>query len=232
MKILQIYSGGMDSTALLYAFKKQGHIIETIWFDYGQKHKKEQLHAIQICKNLEIPFNKVDLTSLNAFLSNSSLSGDNEVPNAHYEDQEAISTIVPNRNMIMLSIASAKAINDKMDAIAFGCHYGDRVVYPDCRLEFTQALQTAISLADRHMIKLLTPFIDISKAEIVKLGNELNVPWQDTWTCYKGEELHCGQCPTCIERREAFYLVKINDPTIYQSNAPTTEELIKNKWRP
>ena len=79
MKILQIYSGGMDSTALLYAFKKQGHIIETIWFDYGQKHKKEQLHAIQICKNLEIPFNKVDLTSLNAFLSNSSLSGDNEV---------------------------------------------------------------------------------------------------------------------------------------------------------
>ena len=232
MKILQIYSGGMDSTALLYAFIEQGHTIETIWFDYGQKHKKESLYGKKICDKLKIPFNTVNLTELNSFLSNSSLSGDMEIPNSHYEDSSAISTIVPNRNMMMLSIATAKAINDKMDAIAFGCHYGDRKVYPDCRLEFTQALQTAISLADRHMVKLLTPVIDISKAEIVTLGQKLNVPWQETWTCYKGKEKHCGQCPTCIERREAFYLANIKDPTEYQEDSQTVDELVKKDWRP
>jgi 7-cyano-7-deazaguanine synthase len=232
MKILQIFSGGMDSTALLYDFINQGHEVETIWFDYGQKHKKEQLYAKEICNTLKVKLSEVNLEQINKFLTNSSLSGDKEVPDVHYEDEQAISTIVPNRNMMMLSIAVAKAINDKFDAVAFGCHYGDRVVYPDCRIEYTSALQTAIYLADRHLVKLLTPFIDITKADIVTIGEKNKVPWTKTWTCYKGLEKHCGKCPTCIERREAFHLAKVQDPTEYNINAPTTEELINRQWRP
>lgn len=232
MKILQIYSGGMDSTALLYDFINKGHKVETIWFNYGQKHKKEHLYAKEICNDLKVKLSEVNLEQINKFLTNSSLSGDKEVPDVHYEDDEAISTIVPNRNMMMLSIAVAKAINDKFDAVAFGCHYGDRVVYPDCRIEYTSALQTAIYLADRHPIKLLTPFIDITKADIVTIGEKNKVPWTKTWTCYKGLEKHCGRCPTCIERREAFHLAKIQDPTEYDINAPTTEELVNRQWRP
>jgi 7-cyano-7-deazaguanine synthase len=226
MKILQIYSGGMDSTALLYDFINQGHSVETIWFNYGQKHSVEHKYAKEICKSLNIKYSEVNLTDINNFLTNSCLSGDQEVPNVHYEDDKAISTIVPNRNMIMLSIAVAKAINDKFDAVAFGCHFGDRVVYPDCRIEYTTALQSAIYLADRHQVKLLTPFIDISKADIVTIGEKNKVPWTKTWTCYKGQEVHCGACPTCIERREAFYLAKVNDPTEYDNKAPTLEQLI------
>jgi len=232
MKILQIFSGGMDSTALLYDFINKGHTVETIWFDYGQKHKKEQLYAKEICNTLKVKLSEVNLEQINKFLTNSSLSGDKEVPDVHYEDDEAISTIVPNRNMMMLSIAVAKAINDKFDAVAFGCHYGDRVVYPDCRIEYTSALQTAIYLADRHLVKLLTPFIDITKADIITIGEKNKVPWTKTWTCYKGLEKHCGKCPTCIERREAFHLAKVQDPTEYDINAPTTEELINRQWRP
>jgi len=231
-KILQLYSGGMDSTVLLYDFLNKGNQIEAIWFNYGQRHKKEHLSAIQICNNLKVKYTEVDLKDVNSFLTNSCLSGDQEVPNVHYEDDKAINTIVPNRNMIMLSIAVAKAINDKFDAIAFGCHYGDRVVYPDCRIEYTSALQTAIYLADRHLVKLLTPFIDITKADIVTIGEKNKVPWIKTWTCYKGLEKHCGVCPTCIERREAFHLAKVQDPTEYDINAPSTEELINRQWRP
>ena len=232
MKILQLYSGGMDSTALLYDFLNKGNQVEAIWFNYGQRHKKEHLSAIQICNNLKVKYTEVDLTDVNSFLTNSCLSGDQEVPNVHYEDDKAISTIVPNRNMIMISIAIAKAINDKFNAVGFGCHFGDRVVYPDCRIEYTNALQTAIYLADRHLVKLLTPFIDISKADIVKIGHQLNVPWEKTWTCYKGLEKHCGNCPTCIERREAFYLANVKDPTKYDEQASTVEELLISQWRP
>jgi len=231
-KVLIIYSGGMDSTTLLYDLYNKNNHIEALWFNYGQKHNKEHKYAKNICNKLNIKYSEVNLENLNDFFSNSSLSGNKDIPNVHYEDDEAITTIVPNRNMIMLSIAFAKAINDKFNAVAFGCHYGDRVVYPDCRIEFTSALQTAVYLADRHLVKLLTPFINITKADIVTIGEQNEVPWKDTWTCYKGLEKHCGTCPTCIERREAFYLAKVNDPTDYHDKALTVNELIKNKWRP
>ena len=231
-KILCIYSGGMDSTVLLYDLINKGNQVEAIWFNYGQRHKKEHLFAEQICSKLGIEFTELDISEINSFLTNSSLSGEQDIPDVHYEDDKAINTIVPNRNMIMLSIATAKAINDKFDAVAFGCHYGDRVVYPDCRIEYTNALQTAIFLADRHLVKLLTPFIDITKADIVNIGQKNNVPWTQTWTCYKGLEKHCGSCPTCIERREAFHLAKVQDPTEYLNDAPTVEELVSTKWRP
>ena len=179
-----------------------------------------------------IVITELDISEINSFLTNSSLSGEQDIPDVHYEDDKAINTIVPNRNMIMLSIATAKAINDKFDEVAFGCHYVDRVVYPDCRIEYTNALQTAIFLADRHLVKLLTPFIDITKADIVNIGQKNNVPWTQTWTCYKGLEKHCGSCPTCIERREAFHLAKVLDPTDYDNHALTVEELVSRKWRP
>jgi 7-cyano-7-deazaguanine synthase len=141
------------------------------------------------------------------------------------------STIVPNRNMLFLALATSYALSIDASAVAYAAHNGDHAIYPDCRSEFADAMQTAIQLADWNTIELMRPFVDWSKADIVQRGYQLNTPLERTWSCYNGGHVHCGRCGTCIERREAFDLCGIKDPTLYVDDAPSLDQLRANNWR-
>lgn len=221
MKTVLIYSGGLDSTVLLYYLKyKLGHeVVRCLSVDYNQRHKKELIHATEICRRLSVEHRVADI-SANRFLfvGSSQTSLDAPVPDGHYAEESMKITVVPNRNMVMLSLATAWAIATKSNFVAYGAHAGDHAIYPDCRPEFTEAMEDAMRLCDWHSVKLLRPFLyptPMNKADIVKLGTELGVPFGNTWSCYKGGEKHCGQCGTCVERREAFQLAGVPDPTEY-----------------
>ncbi len=129
-------------------------------------------------------------------------------------------TVVPNRNMILLALAAGWAISQKADAIAYAAHGGDHAIYPDCRPEFAEAMRHAIGLADWHRVELLRPFVTLTKADIVRRGAELGAPLGSTWSCYRGGARHCGRCGTCVERREAFALAGVPDPTDYEAALP------------
>lgn len=216
MKTILIYSGGLDSTVLLHDLIKRGHEIKCLSVNYGQKHKKELISAAYFCKKLGIHHEIIDLSSVTKLISSSSLTSNLGVPEGHYAEESMKVTVVPNRNMIMLSIAVGWAINEKFDYVAYAAHNGDHAIYPDCREEFVNYVSLAAELADWHTVKILRPFIDLSKADIAKLAGELNVEVDKTWSCYKGEVFHCGKCGTCVERIEAFQLANIQDTTIYQ----------------
>jgi 7-cyano-7-deazaguanine synthase len=214
MKIICILSGGLDSTTLLYRLKASGYEIKAISFNYGQRHRKELIMANKTCEKLKIDHKIVDLTSIKDLLSNSSLTSDIEVPEGHYEDESMKKTVVPNRNMIMASIAIGYAINIDFDTIALGVHSGDHAIYPDCRPEFIMALRKIAACCDYKTIQILSPYLRSNKTNIVKDGIKLKVDYALTWTCYKGDIKPCGKCGSCQERAEAFKLNGIKDPLL------------------
>jgi len=183
--------------------------------NYGQRHRKELEFSKALCEDLGVPFEIADLTGITRLISSSSQTGDAEVPEGHYADENMKLTVVPNRNMIMLAVAAGWAINLKVDAVAYAAHGGDHTIYPDCRPEFADALDATIQIADWHKVSLYRPFVTKTKADLAKLGTDLGVPFERTWSCYKGLEKHCGKCGTCVERREAFELAGVPDPTEY-----------------
>ena len=232
MKTILIHSGGMDSTVLLYQLLEEGHAVKALSVDYGQRHRKELEAAATIAKDCGVEHQTADIRAAAHLLSGSSLtSPDIDVPEGHYAAENMKATVVPNRNMILLSLAAGWAISSQYDHVSYAAHSGDHDIYPDCREEFTQALDQAIQLADWHKVSLHRPFVGITKADIAALGGKLNVPFAKTWSCYKGLELHCGKCGTCIERREAFHLANIEDPTEYLPDAPSKEQLLANHWQ-
>ncbi|MDQ3802293.1 MAG: 7-cyano-7-deazaguanine synthase QueC [Acidobacteriota bacterium] len=207
----------MDSTVLLYHLRSQEYDVRALSVDYGQRHRKELGSARTICRMIGIPHEVADLRGIAHLLKGSSLTDSEiDVPEGHYAEESMKVTVVPNRNMIMLSVAIGYAISLGSNFVAYGAHAGDHVIYPDCRPEFASAVNTAALLADWHQVELLRPFIRLTKAEIAKRGAELNVPFDQTWSCYKGGERHCGRCGTCVERAEAFLLAGIDDPTDYE----------------
>lgn len=217
MKCILVYSGGLDSTVLLHHLLNEGHQVKCISFNYGQKQIKEINYANAMCDTLGVEHRLINLDVLQPIFSTSSLTNDAcEVANGPYEEQIMYTTVVPNRNMIFLSITAAWTLSLKWDSIAYACHNGDHTVYPDCRPEFVDALDKALQIADWNNIQLLAPFVNNTKTDIIKLGSKLNVPFENTWSCYKGLDLHCGQCPTCIERQRSFLEAEIEDPTVYE----------------
>ena len=232
MKTILIHSGGMDSTVLLYHLIQEGNTVKALSINYGQRHCKELDFAAELTAQLGVEHKIADLRSVTTLLACSSLtSSDIEVPEGHYAEENMKATVVPNRNMILLSLAAGWAISNRYDHVSYAAHAGDHDIYPDCREEFTDALDKAIRLADWHEVSLHRPFVTKTKADIAVLGAELGVPFEKTWSCYKGEELHCGRCGTCVERREAFHLAGISDPTPYQPEAPTISEMVANNWK-
>jgi 7-cyano-7-deazaguanine synthase len=231
MKTVVIYSGGLDSTVLLYKLKAEGRDLHALSVNYGQRHRRELDCAAAICQRIDIPHRTADLSSIRELLAGSSLTSPQiEVAEGHYTEESMKSTVVPNRNMILLSLAAGHALSIGATEVAYAAHSGDHAIYPDCRNEFADAVATAMQLCDWQPVHLIRPFIDQTKAEIVALGAKLSVPLADTWSCYKGGELHCGRCGTCIERREAFHLAGVPDPTPYAPDAPSTDSLIDNQW--
>lgn len=221
MEAIVICSGGMDSATLAYHVVKERNMdTQLLSFDYGQSHKKELDYAKALAARLFVPWNLIDITTITKYLKGAGLTDSTiEIPDGHYSDPIMKLTVVPNRNAIMLSIAFGVAAGMKAEIVAAGMHSGDHPIYPDCRPDFVNAFDEmeVLALDGVAETRLYTPFIHIDKTEIVRRGEKLGVPWGWTWSCYKGRELHCGKCGTCVERREAFELAKVDDPTVYEN---------------
>jgi len=228
-----VYSGGMDSTVLLYYLLDRGVELKgALSVDYGQKHRRELDAAKGFCKELGLEHRVADLRSLRDLFGASSLTSSAEaVPEGHYEEEQMKSTVVPNRNMILLSVAAAWAISLKAESVAYAAHGGDHAIYPDCREEFAQAMDRAVGLCDWSELGLCRPFVSWSKSEIAAEGCRLGGPMERTWSCYKGGKAHCGRCGTCVERREAFFLAGVEDSTTYEAGAPSPEDLSRSGWK-
>jgi 7-cyano-7-deazaguanine synthase len=215
-KAVVILSGGMDSTTLLYDIIQQGYEANVLSFNYGQRHKKELEYARKTCDKLGLVQKVLNLSILNDVAPSSLTRKDWEVPEGNYEDENMKQTVVPNRNMVMLSLAASYAISINAKHLFYGAHAGDHAIYPDCRPEFVEAMQKAIKICDWNDVELHAPYLNIDKGDIAIKGKELGVDYSLTWTCYKGLEKACGKCGSCTERLEAFAKAGMKDPVEYK----------------
>lgn len=220
-RVVALHSGGLDSTVMLSSLRNDGYDVLPLSIHYGQRHQVELGAARRICEIGGFSHRVVNLSGLSEILHDSGSSqvdSSVDVPEGHYAADGMRTTVVANRNMTLLSVATMYAIAQKAKAVAYAAHAGDHPVYPDCRPEFISALATAINLCDEHPPILLAPFSRMSKAEIVKLGHQLGAPLGLSYSCYKGGNIHCGRCSTCVERCEAFALAGVPDPTRYEDS--------------
>lgn len=212
-----LFSGGMDSTVLLHLVLSRvpATDIVALSFDYGQRHVKELGAAKRLTESTEVQHRVVNVQDFGANVKSSQTSGHIEVPEGHFADKSMKATIVPNRNMVMLAIAAGVCLSGGGGEVWYGAHDGDHAIYPDCRPVFVERLNEVLKVADWNPVQVVAPFLQMTKAEIVSLGASLGVPFADTWSCYKGGDLHCAKCGTCVERIEAFEVAGVPDPTIY-----------------
>lgn len=211
-----IVSGGLDSITLLY--DKAETIALAISFDYGQNHGNKELpYAEYHCQKLGIPHITIPLTFMHQYFKSSLLEGAEAIPEGHYEEENMKSTVVPFRNGIMLAIATGIAESHELKRVYIANHGGDHTIYPDCRPEFIDAMDKATSAGTFVDVRVEAPYTNISKADIVRRGTALGIDYAKTWSCYKGSEMHCGKCGTCVERKEAFANAGVEDPTEYEN---------------
>ncbi len=215
-----IMSGGIDSSTLLWYLMDKGYDrIYVLTYIYGQKHVKEVEHAKMVIERARekanIHHEIVDISGIRRLIAKGALTGNEEVPEGFYTDESQKRTMVPNRNMILLAIAVGYAVKVGESEVYYAAHKSDYAIYPDCRKEFVKALDTAVYLATIFdPVEIKAPFVDMTKAEVVKLGLKLGVPYELTWSCYRGEERPCLRCGTCLERTEAFLMNGVKDPAL------------------
>lgn len=210
-----ILSGGLDSVTLLHEYKEQ--IALALTFDYGSNHNQRELQmARKNCEMLHIEHITVPLPFVKELFRSSLLEGAEAVPEGHYEAENMQSTVVPFRNGIMLSIACGIAETRGLKKVLIANHSGDHAIYPDCRREFIESMSCAMQTGTYIGVSILAPYTNKTKAYIVKRGKDQGVDFSLTYSCYKGTEKHCGKCGTCQERKEAFLLAGVDDPTEYE----------------
>ena len=211
MRAVLVYSGGLDSTTLLYEYKDS--IALAVSIDYGSKHNKRELEFAALnCKRLGIRHLVIPLEFMGRYFKSDLLIGGGDIPEGSYADENMKSTVVPFRNGIMLSIAAGLAESYELDAIMLANHSGDHAIYPDCRPEFIEGMAAAVEAGTYNGVKVVSPYCNMTKRDIALRGRELGVDYSLTYSCYKGGEKHCGKCGTCVERREAL---EGFDPTEY-----------------
>ena len=167
-----------------------------------------------------MPHHTIRLDFIDRLFQSDLLKSGGDIPDGHYAEESMKQTVVPFRNGIMLSIATGFAESIGAGAVVIAAHSGDHAIYPDCREPFMESMATAMVRGTYANIHLSRPFIDMDKTAIVRRGTELGVDFAKTWSCYKGGEIHCGTCGTCVERREAFQLAGVDDPTVYRQTPP------------
>ena len=215
MRTLVVCSGGLDSVTLSHMVAVEQTLSHLISFDYGQRHNKELEYARRCAKRLGVTHDIVDISDIGRRLTGSALTDGDAVPEGHYAEDTMRLTVVPNRNAIMLTIAFGVAMARRAEAVAAAMHGGDHFIYPDCRAPFVDAFATMqrFALDGLAQIAFATPFLRWSKADIVREGVRLGVPFSETWSCYKGGARHCGRCGTCVERREAKHSIWLRSKT-------------------
>ena len=206
MKIVVIYSGGMDSFTILNKAVQAGHDVLAVSFNYGQRHSKELQFARSVCDELSVDHKIIDITAMQDLMSNSSLMAvsDEAIPEGHYAADNMKSTVVPNRNMILIALAIGYAVNEEAAEVWYGAHSGDHTIYPDCRPEFVEAMAKASLLANFDPVAVVAPYLNGDKIDILRDGLSMGLDYSKTWTCYNGRDKACGKCGSCQERLEAF----------------------------
>ena len=209
-----IVSGGMDSITLLYDHKDE--IALGISFNYGSNHNAREIPFAKMhCERLGIKHITINLDFMHQYFKSSLLDGAEAIPEGHYADDNMKSTVVPFRNGIMLAIAIGIAESNNLDQVFIANHGGDHTIYPDCRPEFINAIDAAAT-GTYNNVKVIAPYTKITKSDIARIGKRLGIDYAETWSCYKGGEVHCGKCGTCVERKEALAEAGIEDKTIYE----------------
>ena len=211
-----VLSGGVDSTTMLYEYRER--IAVAVTYDYGSKHNAKEIPFAQLhCQRLGIEHVVIPLDFMQQYFQSSLLQGGEEIPEGHYAAENMKSTVVPFRNAIMLSVAVGLAESRGLQSVFIANHAGDHAIYPDCRPEFVEAFSHATKAGTFVGVEILAPYTNISKTEIARHGARLGINYAETYSCYKGGEVHCGVCGTCRERREALHDAGIDDPTTYET---------------
>jgi 7-cyano-7-deazaguanine synthase len=220
-KAVVLVSGGLDSTTALYDAASVHRVVAALSFDYGAKHNPREIpQAAWHADRLGVSHVVLPLPFMASHFSSALLRGGPEIPKGHYEEASMKQTVVPFRNGILLAVATGLAESRGAEILVIAAHAGDHAIYPDCREDFMQAMDASMQKGTYAGIRLERPFIHKDKAAIVRRAMELGVPLERTWSCYVGGEEHCGECGTCVERREAFCLAGVPDPTAYRTQSP------------
>jgi 7-cyano-7-deazaguanine synthase len=213
-----LLSGGMDSGVLLAWMRPSYDCMHALCFDYGSKHAAREIAmAEELASFYNASFTRISLPFVNELFSSSLLQSGDKIPEGPYGSDNISSTVVPFRNGIMLAVAVGYAETLKVPEVLIASHTGDHPIYPDCRKEFTQAMSAAATLGTFTPVKITTPFAGVDKQEIALTGRRLGFDFTRTWSCYKGLDLHCGSCATCLERKLALDYDQGRDPTRYAS---------------
>ena len=221
-KVIVLLSGGMDSVTAFYQALQDYEVVAGLSFDYGSRHNHKEIpFARYHCEQHDIPHQVIELPFIGQSFQSSLLKGGEEIPEGHYAAENMKSTVVPFRNGIMLSIAGGFAESLGVKGVVIAAHSGDHAIYPDCRTDFLTAMDQALQLGTYENVRLISPFARVDKTEIARIGGRLGVDYAQTWSCYKGLDVHCGVCGTCYERKEAFELAGLEDPTEYMT-APSS----------
>lgn len=210
-----ILSGGMDSVTMLYDYQER--IAVAISFDYGSNHNAKEIPFAQLhCRRLGIEHLVIPLEFIHRYFDSSLLQGAEAIPEGHYAADNMKSTVVPFRNAIMLSVAVGLAESRHLNYVMMANHGGDHTIYPDCRPEFVKAFSDAAVAGTYEKVEVWAPYTTLTKVDIAKRGKELGIDYSETWSCYKGGDVHCGRCGTCMERKEALEQAGIADNTAYE----------------
>ncbi|MEM4757568.1 MAG: 7-cyano-7-deazaguanine synthase QueC [Nanopusillaceae archaeon] len=216
-EVLMLLSGGLDSTILLY-YLNQDYDVTAVTFLYGQKHKKEVKYAKYHTKKLNVNHLIINISKLKDLFDSALTSEEYQIQEGKYGEVDVIKSklYVPHRNLLFLTLLDIIAYKHNINNIAIAIHKNDSQQYPDTTREFKELAEKVLSTSSNRNVSILTPFIELYKYQIVEIGYKLNVEMDKTWSCYKGGRYHCGRCPTCLERKEAFKKARILDKTKYE----------------
>ena len=210
-----VVSGGMDSITLLY--EKKDEIALGISFDYGSNHNHNELPLAALhCQRLGIAHVVIPLGFMHQYFKSSLLESGASIPDGSYDEDNMKSTVVPFRNGVMLAVAAGIAESNGLTKVLIANHGGDHTIYPDCRPEFIAAMDAAVEAGTFVNVHVVAPYTNISKADIARRGSSVGIDYAETWSCYKGGDVHCGTCGTCVERKEALREAGITDNTKYE----------------